>query len=256
MFYWDKNIQFFLIDVINNFNFINYTIDKMFIISVAIFIILVIITVLLLIFAPKKQKFFIDVFDSLKNDNNFNNCLTKLLFIGDCFHDAEKMNKPKIEKNMWESHPDKKLWGSDPGLTDQSYLIFPLYTLNNLNVEFLKKCKNISRFVNNIPNVKSAFIAKIAPETTLTQHSTWKTLSNSTLRCIFPIKAGKDIDYCGVWVDGESKNFKKDDWVIFDHSLNWNIYNKNDTECILLVLDIVRPNFIAFGTSETPDYIN
>jgi hypothetical protein len=215
-------------------------------IAIGIFICLVVITIILVIFAPKKKKFFNDVYPFLSNDA-FGGSATFKLFKKDV----------KNTNIKWITYPDSQLWKQDNDL-----LIYPLFMYDlkkkkdYLYTEFMDNCPNIFNFIRNIPiSVKCSFIAKLPPNTMLKQHSTWKSLANSTLRCIFPIKCSKELEYCGVWVDGESKKFTSKKWLVFDHSQKWMMYNKDDSECLFVIIDIQRPSFISKGISETKDLL-
>jgi hypothetical protein len=209
-------------------------------IYLSICIIILLVAILLMIFAPKINNFY------------------SLPFIQNKLLESQAiLNIQNIKPDDWKLYPDQDLWKIKKPEPVQNpngkFLMWDLFFANKINMDFAKRCPNIFDLIKKIPNIKTAFIGKVQSLTTLEQHATWKSLANSTLRCILPIQSTSEIQECGVWVDCLTKAFVKGTWITFDHSKKWTIYNKTDEDLIFLVLDIKRPMGVAFGTSDTPN---
>lgn len=181
-----------------------------------------------------------------------------------------------LDKNItWSEWPEKELYSAN-----SQWKIFPLFVFDKWIDKNCGKCPMIYSFLKLIPNLKIAVLSKLNAKMKLTPHRGWGGHSNYVLRCHYPIIVPK---YCYVSVsnngdpplfnndkikfnsypndiiynmndDYEEIHFHKQfEWIIFDDSETHYAENLSDTERIILLLDIERPQSVKPGTSVVGD---
>lgn len=185
--------------------------------TIAIIIVLVIISVACFIFFPKGKNFFEveKIFPDL-------NCI--------------KLNIEQIKEEV-------KL------ISDNKAKLTPLVYFNKVS-NHLNNAPNLYLFLTTIEGLRTAQLIKIDSEEETKKINGNAELSNQTLRAQFPIllAGSKKV---GVWVDGETKFYRDNDWLIFDYSReNFNLNRHMAKHSIILSLDIRRPANISDGISK------
>jgi hypothetical protein len=198
------------------------------IVSLCAAVIVTIGIILLVIFAPKVKTFYSLPFQD--------NTLQRTYALEDI---------RQIKDQDWKVYPDSLLPNT---AKKNNFQIFELFLSGKINPEFIQRCPHLYEYIKDIPNVKSAFIARLTAKTTLIPKATWKSLANSTLRCVFAIRASDDPKIAGVWVEGTVKPLQE--WVVFDHSKKWSFFNSDIDDALLLVIDVDRPIGVPIGVSE------
>ena len=182
---------------------------------IAIILVLVIISIACFIFFPKGRNFFEinKTFPDLKGINN---------------------NIEIIRKEL-------------QNLPDNTNV--PLYYQGHIHTN-LWQMPNMYLFLSSIEGLRAAQIIKLAAEEETKKIHGYADLSNNTLRCQFPlIPSGSK--KTGIWVDGETKLYRDNEWLIFDYSReNFNLNKHMTKAATILVLDIDRPKNIAVGISQ------
>jgi len=200
---------------------------------IATTVIIFIIFIILFIFAPKSKNFYsYEVFYPKKY----------------IFEDNINIIKKEIENlkdDDWIDYYGKDLWGNDK----TNFKIFPLYMYDKYIKNNIIKCLNLF-LCTNLSNVKNIFLAKLDSKTRLNEFQEIKKLANNTLRCCIGIKmktfGNKKV---GIWVNGEIKEVELGKLLIFDSSKKHSLYNETKESCVLLIIDINRPNYIQRGES-------
>jgi beta-hydroxylase len=146
----------------------------------------------------------------------------------------------------WLDYPDKENISG-------TCQIFPIYMFSIESQKCATLCEKSYNLIKNIPDVKTCAYIKIEPESEIKKNKQWGELANNTLRCLFIIDSPNAVvDKCAVWVNGESKKIKSNDFLIFDSSKEHSIYNKTHSPLHMLVLDVQRLEKIAIGVSDRP----
>ena len=178
--------------------------------------------------------------------------------------DIYKSEINKLTNEKWIDWVEKDLYKTNT--KDGDWKIIPFYGFNIWVDDNCTKCPKLTKFLKSIPNLKTATLSKMGPDTILSEHRGWANLSNFVLRCHF----GLDIpDNCFISVGNyekdkpeipenivrEVKKYKQDKWLIFDDSkfhYTWNKSKKNKNRIVLLI-DIERPPNIQKGTAVLGD---
>ena len=181
-------------------------------------------------------------------------------------------NSSNIE---WSDWPEKELYSSTT-----SWKIFPFLGFGKWVEKNCDRCPNITKFLKSIPNLRLAIISKLNSQMKLTPHRGWGKHSNNVLRCHYGLIVPK---YCYISVSNtdnppmfnssslklksypeniiynknciyeEIQFHKQFEWLIFDDSETHYAENLSDSERIVLILDIQRPNNIKKGTATKGD---
>lgn len=104
--------------------------------------------------------------------------------------------------------------------------------------------------LRRIPNLQRAYYKKILADTKCQTHRECGALSNNYLRLEIPCKV-ELANYSGIRVDGQPRLYKVGDCILYDASRPHMFYNEGDEDVIILVIDIIRPDKIAKGVSES-----
>ena len=151
----------------------------------------------------------------------------------------------RIIEDDWRVWPETYLYANK-----NAWKVFPFY---GFGFWVKKNCLHapiLCDIIEQIPNVKTASLSRLAPGTKLTPHQGWAALSNHVLRCHYGIDVP---DGCSIGCDGEIAPLYEDDIVVFDDSKMHYAENKGDRPRIVLILDIERPNHVPKGESCVED---
>ena len=160
------------------------------------------------------------------------------------------------DSNKWTEWPEYELWKeSNP---NSSWKVIPIIAFgkpSEKNISIFTKTVNE---LKKIPNLVTAGFSKLGTGTTLSFHKGWAKLSNNVLRCHLGLIVPKN--KCKIMVT-QDNNYpdltnikamyqKENKWIIFDDSLYHSASNDSESDRIVLILDIKRPENIALGTSD------
>ena len=221
---------------------------------VAFFIITFIICISLVIFAPRSQNFFKEVFPDLEKlserkdiiDETFVNLDIKLNDdnLAAEYEELYKNKKQNAHEIKWEEFPDKNIISGEVEILP----IFMFSKINEINKNIFDKLFN---FAKPMTSIQSIHFIKLKPKAKIKKHTGWADISNNTLRYIYCFNSFCYSDEeCGIWVNGESKKLFKDYSYIYDSSKEHSIYNNTFDEIIFLIIDFDRPKNINVGFSE------
>jgi len=188
-----------------------------------------------------------EVYPNLKIFNyNFNNILFEVNNI--------------IDKSNWIDWPEYNLLSyENNNNNNKKWTIFPFKIFGKWYDKNIKLCPKINLLLRNVPELINASLSRLSAKTSLEPHQGWANLSNYILRChLGIIIPGNSYIYC----DKEKRKQEINKWIIFDDSkLHWADNNSN-SDRIVLILDIKRPNYIKLGqsnieeTSELKEFLN
>jgi ornithine lipid ester-linked acyl 2-hydroxylase len=168
----------------------------------------------------------------------------------------------KIEKNKnnitkeyqqlnskWVPWPEKHLYEHER----DNWKVFPLYAFGFWVNKNCQKMPVLTKFLKSIPNLKVALLSKLGPKSKLESHKGWGQYSNNIVRCHFGLKVPKS---CFMAVkQNDHSNYQKQyhqekKWLVFDDAKEHYACNNSDEERVILIIDLVRPNFIKRGQSD------
>lgn len=186
--------------------------------------------------------------------------------------DREKIVKEVERIDQWTNWPEKNLW--DPGRSGATWTIFPLRAFGKVVVENCAQVPTIAKFVEEMDReygVKIAILSKLGPGMKLVPHQGWGRHCNYVLRCHYGISvppgcniqvADEVTDKCNhtnklrCCYDGYDyamRHHANDKWIVFDDSKLHMAENLTNSDRIVLILDIKRPDNIPVGTSNVED---
>lgn len=168
----------------------------------------------------------------------------------------------EINKNMqnskWIDWPEYGLY--EKNNVNGSWKILPFYGFNTWVKSNCSLFPKLTNFLKTLPNLQIAILSKLEPNTTLVPHYGWGNHSNNVLRCHYGIKLPNNtsLSYVGVKENEndreETMNHIQNDWIVFDDSKLHYASNKSKTENrIVLIVDLIRPNYVEKGKSNSED---
>lgn len=176
-------------------------------------------------------------------DNNFYDYEYVFPFLENLKKNSEKIrNEVNIYDKEWLDWPERDLYLH---LTD--WKIIPFYGFNKWANSYCERFPETVNLLKNIPGLKTAIISCLGPKTILKPHQGWGKLANNVLRCHLGLKVPEN---CGIWVNGEKREQKENEWLVFDDSKKHSGFNLSETKRIVLLIDIERPDYIKKGISK------
>jgi hypothetical protein len=124
--------------------------------------------------------------------------------------------------------------------------VYPIYLDKQHSVKFPKLCASLQK----MSDVTFAMLLKIPANTVMDKYRESADISNNYIRNA-KLLTNNTPDSCHIWVSGETSHLNG--WVSFDHSKKHTYMNKDEKECVILVVDIVRPDRIPPGKSQEPN---
>jgi beta-hydroxylase len=137
-------------------------------------------------------------------------------------------------------------WGKIVNFHEKSdWEVIPIYGFNKFTKisDNFPKLKELLLKTNNIDLLS---FSKLGKNTILKPHQGWGSTANISIRSHLGIIVPEN---CGLWVEGEKKEIKNNEWISFDDSKFHSAYNLSETERIILMIDIKKPCFIKTGNS-------
>lgn len=148
------------------------------------------------------------------------------------------LNELEENTNKWIK------WNLIIGNKQDNWDTIPIYGFNKwskLSKFFPKSCEIFKK----IPNFKAIFFSKLKKNTTLKIHH-GPLVSNDLLRNQIGLYVPEN---CGMWVSGETKMMQDNKIITFDDTKFHTAFNNSNDDRIIIIIDMVRPNFIKKGNS-------
>ena len=164
-------------------------------------------------------------------------------------------NIHEIIAELNQSYDKWHSWGEIIRSTNnEDWDVIPIYgfgkfTKNSDEFPFLKN------IIMNNDYIDLVSFSKLGKKTILKPHKGWAMTANVSIRSqlglIVPEK-------CGLWVEAEQKSMENGTWISFDDSKTHTAFNQSDSDRIVLIIDIKKPEFIKIGNSQVknPEYMN
>ena len=127
--------------------------------------------------------------------------------------------------------------------------VIPIYGFHKFT-SYSDYFPEIIKLFYQVGNIELLCFSKLGKNTILNVHQGWADTSNISLRTHLGINVP---DNCGIWVEGEKKILKNNQFITFDDSKFHSAYNKSNEDRIVLLFDMKRPSFIKKGTSEVKE---
>jgi hypothetical protein len=155
-----------------------------------------------------------------------------------------------IHEIIQELNKSYDKWASWTDITqskdNSDWTVIPIYgfgkfTKNSNDFPFLKN------IILNNDYIDLVSFSRLGKKTILIPHQGWAMTANVSIRSqlglIVPEK-------CGLWVEGEQKIMENCMWLSFDDSKHHTAFNQSESDRIVLIIDIKKPDFIQKGNSQ------
>ena len=161
-----------------------------------------------------------------------------------------------LTATRWTPWPELKLYQS----VDQNgvWKVIPL--MHTFPAWDARKCKFIESnceqcprtmaLLQQLPGLRTVLFSRLGPKTRLSKHQGWADLANHVLRCHLPLTMPDKAafpDSAGMWVEGEVRFHQERDFVVFDDSKFHKAFNASDSDRVVLIFDLMRPDSIPKG---------
>ena len=156
----------------------------------------------------------------------------------------------KLLNNIKSVINNKYYEWSENTLNTGSIKILPIYFFGIKN-NTLQNLPYLSSFINNINDIYSFIFMELAPKTHIDKNNGWGLYSNDIIRYVFCMK----IYNTTIEIEGNVKELKTGEWIIYDTTKYHEIHNPGDTSSILMIIDIKRPSNIERGSNKSPDML-
>ena len=114
------------------------------------------------------------------------------------------------------------------------------------------------RYSDGQSYLRTALFSQMAPRSVLEEHTGWADLANNVLRLHIPLIVpnnsgvdGENDDLCGTWVDGCIETHAVGRPLLFDDSKIHRAFNYSDSDRVVLIVDLARPERLPLGTAES-----
>ncbi|MFN3918444.1 MAG: aspartyl/asparaginyl beta-hydroxylase domain-containing protein [Flavobacteriales bacterium] len=104
----------------------------------------------------------------------------------------------------------------------------------------LNKTKTVDEFLKKFPEILSFAVSKMSAKTVIKPHNGD---TNTIWRCHFGIKIPSTLPHCGIEVKSETKSWEEGKVLAFCDAFNHRAWNQTDEERIIVIFDILRPEF-------------
>lgn len=180
----------------------------------------------------------------------------QLISIYELNHQIEReVKNVTTNADEWIDWPEKYLYDEN----NSSWKIFPFYAFGTWVNKNCELCPVIAKYLKSIKGLKMASLSKLSPNLKLEPHQGYSEHSNYILRCHYPIIVPKKKKSCVIKLAEnydskfESRYYKKFKWIIFDDSKVHYVENSGESDRIVLLIDIERPNFVEVGKATGGD---
>ena len=160
-----------------------------------------------------------------------------------------------LNNNLWNEWVEKYLYNSSE---PDGWVIFPFYAFGIWVQSNCDLCPEITKFLKSIKGLKLATLSRLKPHTKLNPHEGWASHSNHVIRCHYGLIIPEDTCYIYVQDIANEKNnqikyHEKFKWIAFDDAKTHYAENSSDSDRIVLIVDIDRPENIELGKSDVGD---
>jgi len=125
------------------------------------------------------------------------------------------------------------------------HTIIPIYGYK----KWSKYCKDfpiITEIIKSIKSIETCCFLKLGKNARLDKHYGYNPSSNFILRNHLGLIVPEN---CGMWVNNEIKMHLEGKWITFDDSRLHTAFNNSRFDRYILLIDIIRPDFIKIGNS-------
>lgn len=211
---------------------------------------------LILIFILCASSYFILKLNIPKLNKRFYTIDEVYPFLSNIYEIEKQIEKEVVkivyDQNKWLDWPERNLY-EEP---IHSWKIYPFYVFGIWVNKNCETCPILTKFLKSIKGLKTASLSRLTPGTKLVPHQGYASHSNYVLRCHFPIILPKKKKSSKMYVADsyqskfESKSYQKFKWMIFDDAKVHYSENLGESERVVLLLDITRPDFVEIGKSD------
>jgi len=154
-----------------------------------------------------------------------------------------------VKNTKWQEWPEHYLWKNEYN-KNIKWTIFPIKAFGKWSNTNIKLCPNIYNLLKNNDDIINVGFSRLSAGTVLDKHYGWANLSNYVLRChLGLIVPGPAYIYC----ENDKQLQMNGKWIIFDDSKLHYADNLANSDRIVLILDIKRPNNVKLGESIVKD---
>jgi len=125
------------------------------------------------------------------------------------------------------------------------HTIIPIYGYKRWS-KYSKDFPLITELIKKIKKIETCCFLKLAKNSRLDKHYGYNPSSNYILRSHLGLKVPQN---CGMWVDNEIKMHQEGEWLTFDDSKLHTAFNNSEIDRYILLVDLLRPDFIKTGNS-------
>ena len=149
------------------------------------------------------------------------------------------------QQKEWIEWPEKHLYEKKKG-----WLTIPIYGFNYWSKQSLY-FPNLVKILKQIKNIKLVTFSKLKSGVKLNPHHGWAFHSNYVIRNHYGITVPPN--KCAIIVEDDTRYHQRHKWLSFDDSKEHSAYNMSDSDRIVLIIDMERPDYIKLGISESED---
>ena len=131
---------------------------------------------------------------------------------------------------------------------NSKHTLIPIYGFGNWS-SFSNKFPILSNLIKQNEEIQVAIFIKLCAKTRISPHYGFNPSSNFILRSHLGIIVPND---CGICVDNEITIHNEKKWITFDDSKLHFAWNNSNSDRYVLLLDLIRPNFVVTGNSQRP----
>lgn len=110
---------------------------------------------------------------------------------------------------------------------------------NNKPLKISKKFPKLLEAVKNVKRLKNVSFSLLPANTSRHMHDKH---NKDLFRAHIPIKLPTNREECGICVEKECRTWEYDDFLLLDENLMHQVWNKSDTDRIILLIDVKKVN--------------
>lgn len=121
---------------------------------------------------------------------------------------------------------------------DDQWKTFVFFVFGTAIERNCQRCQETVTLLRRIPDLSNAMFSILSPGKTIPPHrGPYKGL----LRYHLALKVPRAADSCSLWVDGQRRQWREGETLIFDDTLIHSVENNTTEERVVLFADFVRP---------------
>jgi len=110
-----------------------------------------------------------------------------------------------------------------------------------ITTEFQKKCPRTWAYLSYINGLTLLSLSRLSPNSSIARH---RGDTNAVMRCHLGIEVPAGLPQCGLRVKEEDRGWAEGKWLLFNDSCIHSAWNQTDKRRIVLIIDVVRPEFL------------